>query len=148
MAASLNRVTLIGNLGKDPEIRSMNNGNRVASFSLAVSESWKDRSGERREKTEWIPVVIFSDGLVGVVEQYLRKGSKCLVEGKFQTRKWQDQSGADRYMTEVVVQQFGGTLILLDGKRQDSEPARHQETAGEYDQSPLPSSDLDDEIPF
>ena len=144
MAGSLNRVTLIGNLGKDPEIRSMQNGNRVASFSLAVSETWKDRSGERREKTEWVPVVIFSDGLVGVVEQYLRKGSKCLVEGKFQTRKWQDQSGADRYMTEVVVQQFGGTLILLDGKRQDSEP----QARNEYDQSPLPSSDLDDAVPF
>lgn len=140
MSASLNRVTLIGNLGRDPEIRSMQNGNRVASFSLAVSETWKDRSGERREKTEWVPVVIFSDGLVGVVEQYLRKGSKCYVEGKFQTRKWTDQSGADRYMTEVVIQQYGGALILLDGKRHDMLPAN------EYDQSP--PQDLDDTVPF
>ncbi len=140
MSASLNRVTLIGNLGRDPEIRSMQNGNRVASFSLAVSETWKDRSGERKERTEWIPVVIFSDGLVSVAEQYLRKGSKCLVEGKFQTRKWTDQSGADRYMTEVVIQQYGGALILLDGKRQDRPPAN------EYDQSP--PQDLDDAVPF
>lgn len=145
MAASLNRVTLIGNLGKDPEIRSLNNGNRVASFSLAVTESWKDRSGERKEKTEWIPVVIFSDGIVGVAEKYLRKGSKCLIEGKWQTRKWQDQSGTDRYMTEVVVPQFGGNLILLDGKRQEAEP----QARNEYDQSVVVSNDLDgDEIPF
>lgn len=139
MAGSLNRVTLIGNLGKDPEIRSMQNGNRVASLSLAVTETWKDRSGERREKTEWVPVVIFSDGLVGVVEQYLRKGSKCYVEGKYQTRKWQDQSGADRYTTEVVIQQYGGALILLDGKRQDNE-----RQTNEYDQS----QDLEDTVPF
>lgn len=145
MAASLNRVTLIGNLGKDPEIRSLTNGNRVASLSLAVTESWKDRSGERKEKTEWIPVVIFSDGIVGVAEKYLRKGSKCLIEGKFQTRKWQDQSGTDRYMTEVVVPQFGGNLILLDGKRQEAEP----QARNEYDQSVVVSNDLDgDEIPF
>lgn len=146
MAASLNRVTLIGNLGKDPEIRSLNNGNRVASFSLAVTETWKDRSGERKEKTEWIPVVIFSDGIVGVAEKYLRKGSKCLIEGKFQTRKWQDQSGGDRYMTEVVVPQFGGNLILLDSRRQEAEP---QQARNEYDQSVVVSNDLDgDEIPF
>lgn len=138
MSASLNRVALIGNLGRDPEIRSTQNGNRIASLSLAVTETWKDRSGERREKTEWIPVVIFSDGLVGVVEQYLRKGSKCYVEGKFQTRKWQDQSGTDRYTTEVVIQQYGGALILLDGKRQDAE-----RQTNEYDQSPL-----DDTVPF
>lgn len=140
MAASMNRVTLIGNLGKDPEIRSLTNGNRVASFSLAVTESWKDRSGERKEKTEWIPVVIFNEGILGVAEKYLRKGSKCLIEGKWQTRKWQDQSGNDRYATEVVVQQFDGKLILLDGKRQADEP---QQTRNEYDQSPL-----DDTIPF
>jgi single-strand DNA-binding protein len=115
--ASLNRVQLIGNLGRDPEIKSFQNGGRVCNFSVACSESWKDRhSGERKEKTEWINVAIFSDGLIGVCEKYLRKGSKVFVEGKMQTRKWQDRDGNDRYTTEVVIQGFGGQLILLGEK--------------------------------
>jgi single-strand DNA-binding protein len=114
--ASLNKTMLIGNLGADPEVRSFQNGGRVANLRIATSESWKDKNtGERKEKTEWHTVAITSDGLVGVVERYLRKGSKVYIEGKLQTRKWQDQSGNDRYSTEVVVSGFGGTLTMLDG---------------------------------
>lgn len=113
--AGLNKVTLIGNLGKDPEIRSMNNGNKVASFSLATGESWKDRDGNRQERTEWHNVVVFSEGLVRVLEQYTRKGSKIYIEGKLQTRKWQ-KDGQDRYTTEVVLQNFDSKLILLDSR--------------------------------
>ncbi len=117
MAGSLNKVMLIGNLGADPEIRSFQNGGRVANLRIATSENWKDKStGERREKTEWHTVAIFSEGLVGVVERFLKKGSKVFVEGKLQTRKWQDQSGNDRYSTEVVIQGLGGTLTMLDGR--------------------------------
>ena len=116
MAGSLNKVMLIGNLGADPEIRSFQNGGKVANLRIATSETWKDRqTGERKEKTEWHTVAIFSEGLVGVVERYLKKGSKVFVEGKLQTRKWQDQSGNDRYSTEVVIQGLGGTLTMLDG---------------------------------
>lgn len=116
MAGSLNKVMLIGNLGQDPEIRSFQNGGRVANLRIATSETWKDRNtGERQERTEWHTVAIFSDGLVGVVERYLRKGSKVFVEGQLQTRKWQDQSGNDRYSTEVVIRGLGGTLTMLDG---------------------------------
>ena len=117
MAGSLNKVMLIGNLGADPEIRSFQNGGRVANLRIATSENWKDKNtGERREKTEWHTVAIFSDGLVNVVERYLKKGSKVFVEGKLQTRKWQDQSGNDRYSTEIVIQGMGGTLTMLDGR--------------------------------
>ncbi|MEO0907537.1 MAG: single-stranded DNA-binding protein [Pseudomonadota bacterium] len=117
MAGSLNKVMLIGNLGADPEIRSFQNGGRVANLRIATSENWKDKNtGERREKTEWHTVAIFSDGLVNVVERYLKKGSKVFVEGKLQTRKWQDQNGNDRYSTEVVIQGLGGTLTMLDGR--------------------------------
>ncbi len=117
MAGSLNKVMLIGNLGADPEIRSFQNGGRVANLRIATSENWKDKNtGERREKTEWHTVAIFSEGLVNVVERYLKKGSKVFVEGKLQTRKWQDQSGNDRYSTEVVIQGLGGTLTMLDGR--------------------------------
>lgn len=116
MAGSLNKVMLIGNLGADPEIRSFQNGGKVANLRIATSETWKDRqTGERKEKTEWHTVAIFSEGLVGVVERYLKKGSKVFVEGKLQTRKWQDQSGQDRYSTEIVIQGLGGTLTMLDG---------------------------------
>ncbi|MDZ4276338.1 MAG: single-stranded DNA-binding protein [Erythrobacter sp.] len=116
MAGSLNKVMLIGNLGADPEIRSFQNGGKVANQRIATSETWKDRqTGERKEKTEWHTVAIFSEGLVGVVERYLKKGSKVFVEGKLQTRKWQDQSGQDRYSTEIVIQGLGGTLTMLDG---------------------------------
>ena len=116
MAGSLNKVMLIGNLGADPEIRSFQNGGRVANLRIATSETWKDRNtGERQERTEWHTVAIFSEGLVNVVENYLKKGSKVYVEGKLQTRKWQDQQGNDRYSTEVVLRGFDGTLTMLDG---------------------------------
>ncbi len=116
MAGSLNKVMLIGNLGADPEVRSFQNGGKVCNLRIATSESWKDKqTGERKEKTEWHTVSIFSEGLVNVAENYLRKGSKVYIEGKLQTRKWQDQSGNDRYSTEVVLQGFDGTLTMLDG---------------------------------
>jgi single-strand DNA-binding protein len=115
MAGSLNKVMLIGNLGADPEIRSFQNGGKVANLRIATSETWKDRNtGERQERTEWHTVAIFSEGLVGVVERYLRKGSKVYIEGQLQTRKWQDQSGNDRYSTEIVIRGLGGTLTMLD----------------------------------
>ena len=117
MAGSVNKVILIGNVGKDPEIRSLQNGGRVANFSLATSESWKDRSsGEKREKTEWHRVVVFNDNLVGVVERFIKKGSKLYVEGALETRKWTDQSGQEKYSTEVVIKQFRGEITLLDGR--------------------------------
>ncbi|WP_424943071.1 single-stranded DNA-binding protein [Aliiroseovarius crassostreae] len=117
MAGSLNKVMLIGNLGRDPEVRSFQNGGKVCNLRIATSETWKDRNtGERRERTEWHSVAVFSEGLVRVCEQYLRKGSKVYVEGQLQTRKWQDQSGNDRYSTEVVLQGFGSTLTMLDGR--------------------------------
>jgi single-strand DNA-binding protein len=116
MAGSLNKVMLIGNLGADPEVRSFQNGGKVCNLRIATSENWKDRNtGERKEKTEWHTVAIFSEGLVGVAEQYLRKGSKVYIEGKLQTRKWQDQSGNDRYSTEVVLQGPGAVMTMLDG---------------------------------
>ncbi|WP_425046538.1 single-stranded DNA-binding protein [Primorskyibacter sp. S87] len=117
MAGSVNKVILIGNLGRDPEVRSFQNGGKVCNLRIATSETWKDRNtGERRERTEWHSVAIFSEGLVRVAEQYLRKGSKVYLEGKLQTRKWQDQSGQDRYSTEVVLQGFDATLVMLDGR--------------------------------
>jgi len=117
MAGSLNKVMLIGNLGADPEVRTFQNGGKVCNLRIATSERWRDKNtGENREKTEWHTVAIFSEGLVRVCEQYLRKGSKVFVEGALQTRKWQDQSGNDRYSTEVVLQGFGGTLTMLDGR--------------------------------
>ncbi|WP_291728833.1 single-stranded DNA-binding protein [Leisingera sp. F5] len=117
MAGSLNKVMLIGNLGRDPEVRSFQNGGKVCNLRIATSENWKDRNtGERKERTEWHSVAIFSEGLVRVAEQYLRKGSKVYIEGQLQTRKWQDQSGQDRYSTEIVLQGFGSTLTMLDGR--------------------------------
>lgn len=117
MAGSVNKVILIGNLGRDPEVRSFQNGGKVCNLRIATSENWKDKNtGERREKTEWHSVAIFNDGLVRIAEQYLRKGSKVYIEGALQTRKWQDQSGADKYSTEVVLQGFGGVLTMLDGR--------------------------------
>lgn len=116
MAGSLNKVMLIGNLGADPEIRSFQNGGKVANLRVATTETWKDRNtGERQERTEWHSVAIFSEGLVGVVERFLRKGSKVYIEGQLQTRKWQDQQGNDRYSTEVVLRGLNGTLTMLDG---------------------------------
>lgn len=117
MAGSVNKVILIGNLGQDPEFRSFQNGDRVASFSVATSESWKDKAtGEKKERTEWHRVSVLNQGLVKIVESYVKKGSKLYIEGQLETRKWQDKDGQDRYTTEVVLRPFRGELTLLDGK--------------------------------
>ena len=143
--AGVNKVILVGNLGDDPEARSLNNGGEVVNLRLATSETWKDKDGERQERTEWHRVVIFNEGLGKVAKSYLRKGSKVYIEGQLQTRKWQDQSGADRYSTEVVLQKFRGELVLLDAKggggSVDSgrEPSRPE--SGFVD-------DLEDDVPF
>ncbi len=135
MAGSLNKVMLIGNVGADPEIRSFQNGGKVANIRLATSERWKDRnSGEQQERTEWHTVAIFSEGLVNVVERYVKKGSKLFIEGQLQTRKWQDQSGNDRYSTEVVLRGYGGTLTMLDGAG-GSGGGGQRSGGGDYDQS-------------
>jgi single-strand DNA-binding protein len=119
MAGSVNKVILVGNLGKDPEVRTFSNGNRVCNFSIATSETWRDKaSGERKEKTEWHNIAIYNENLAKIAEQYLKKGSKVYVEGQLETRKWQDQSGADRYTTEVVLSRFRGELTLLDGRNE------------------------------
>ena len=122
MVGSVNKVILLGNLGKDPEIRSMNSGNKVASFSLATSKRWKDKATqEQKDKTSWHNIVVFGDGLVGIVEKYVRKGSKIYVEGELQTRKWQDQEGKDRYTTEVVLQGYNCNLTLLDSRNNSND---------------------------
>ncbi len=157
--ASLNKVMLIGNLGADPEIRSFQNGGKVANLRLATSESWKDKNtGEKQERTEWHTVAIFNDGLVGVVERFLKKGSKVYIEGQLQTRKWQDQTGADRYSTEVVLRGFGGTLVMLDGAKSGGGASGGWSggSSGEFEQKPVTGpvggapnhDDLDDDIPF
>ena len=166
MAGSVNKVILVGNLGKDPEIRSLGSGDRVANLTLATSETWRDRqSGERKEKTEWHRVVIFNENLVKVAESFLKKGAKVYVEGSLQTRKWTDQSGVEKYSTEVVLQKFRGELTMLDGKGGGSEdrdeggygggyssgggggfqPAQRAQPSGPRESF---SADLDDEIPF
>lgn len=143
----LNQCTFIGNLGADPEVRTFNNGNKVCNLRLAVSERWKDReTGEKKEKTEWVPVAIFQEGLIRVAEQYLRKGSKVMVQGKFTTRKWQDQSGNDRYSTEVVLQGFGGSLVMLDGP--SGGQGGSQRNNPEPQQGQPAGRDFDDAIPF
>mgnify|MGYP002779762287 CR=1 FL=1 len=135
MAGSLNKVMLIGNLGADPEIRSFQNGGKVANLRIATSETWKDRnSGERQERTEWHTVAIFSEGLIGVVERYLRKGSKVYIEGQLQTRKWQDQSGNDRYSTEVVIRGMNGSLTMLDGPGGGAGSGGQRSGGGSWDQ--------------
>lgn len=132
MAGSVNKVILVGNLGADPEVRNLPSGGKVVNLSIATSENWKDKNtGERREKTEWHRVVIFSEGLTRVAESYLRKGSKVYIEGQLQTRKWQDQSGADKYSTEIVLQGFNSNLTLLDG-RGDGEGASGGNSGGGY----------------
>jgi single-strand DNA-binding protein len=155
MSGSVNKVILVGNLGRDPEIRTLNSGDRVANLNLATSETWRDRnSGERKERTEWHRVVIFNDNLVKVAENYLRKGSKIYVEGALQTRKYTDQAGAEKFSTEVVLQKFRGELTMLDGR---AEGARAEGDAGGFAPGPRAggsgpredfSADLDDEIPF
>lgn len=147
--SSLNKVQIIGNLGADPEVKSFQDGGKVCNLSVATTEKWTDKqSGEKRERTEWHRVTIRSDGIIGVAEKYLRKGSKVYLEGQLETRKWQDQSGNDRYSTEVVLRPYRGSLVLLDGKPRgdqrpdDGEPERGSES-GERD-----PRDVDDEIPF
>ena len=154
MAGSVNRVVLLGNLGADPEIRTFQNGGKVANLRIATSQTWKEKStGERKERTEWHSVAIFTEGLVRVAEQYLKKGSKVYIEGQLQTRRWQDQSGQDRYSTEVVLQGFGGTLTMLDGRGEGGSQSQDSGQGG-YGQSQdsgggRPSShDLEDEIQF
>jgi len=161
MAGSVNKVILVGNLGRDPEVRTMQDGNKVVNLSLATSERWKDRnSGEQRERTEWHRVVIFNKNLARIAEQYLRKGSTCYIEGQLQTRKWTDQQGVEKYTTEVVLQRYRGELTLLGG-RGDSVPASggFGDDGGAADQSyasagtgsPPPmrsTNDMDDDIPF
>ena len=174
MAGSVNKVILVGNLGRDPEIRSTGDGTRIANLNLATSESWRDRvSGERKERTEWHRVVIFNERLVELAEKYLRKGSKIYVEGALQTRKWTDNAGVEKYSTEIVLQRFRGELTMLDGARDGA--GRGGAMEGGYDEgsygggyegapraaaAPIggggmgggrsrgPSADLDDEIPF
>lgn len=161
MAGSVNKVILIGNLGRDPEIRSFQNGGKVANLRIATSENWKDRNtGERREKTEWHSVAIMSEGLVNVVERFLKKGSKVYLEGQLETRKWQDQSGQDRYTTEVVLRNFGGTLVMLDGRGEGggsqggggygggSDGYDQRGPSGSSGQSGGGRADFDDDIPF
>ena len=153
MAGSVNKAIIVGNLGNDPEVRSFQDGGQLCTFSVATSENWKDRNtGERREKTEWHRIVIRSEGLIRVAQQYLRKGSKVYIEGKLQTRKWQDQSGQERYTTEIVIGGFDGTLTMLDsraggeggfgGGRDEGGGGRGEFGGGS------PGGGLDDEIPF
>ncbi|MDR3512886.1 MAG: single-stranded DNA-binding protein [Caulobacteraceae bacterium] len=159
MAGSVNKVILVGNLGADPEIRTLNSGDRVANLRVATSETWRDRqSGERKEKTEWHRVVIFNDNLLKVAESYLKKGAKVYIEGSLQTRKWTDQSGQEKFSTEVVLQKFRGELTMLDGRGAggDDDSAGYGgggfQPAGARTQPSGPresfSADLDDEIPF
>jgi single-strand DNA-binding protein len=171
MAGSVNKVILVGNLGKDPESRSFANGGKVVSFSVATSENWKDRNtGERKDKTEWHNVSIFSEGLARVAEQYLKKGSKVYLEGQLETRKWQDQSGNDRYTTDVVLRNFNSSMVLLDGREGgggggaqgggwgggDRSGSRDDAPRGNYQnrgaatggRPPAFDADLDDDVPF
>ncbi|WP_108482174.1 single-stranded DNA-binding protein [Oceaniglobus ichthyenteri] len=163
MAGSVNKVILIGNLGRDPEVRSFQNGGKVCNLRIATSESWKDKNtGERRERTEWHSVAIFQEGLVRIAEQYLKKGSKVYIEGKLQTRKWQDQSGQDKYSTEVVLQGFDGVLTMLDSREGGGGGGGNyggggggypDDRDGGYGgggggRGNPPASDMDDEIPF
>lgn len=165
MAGSVNKVILIGNLGRDPEVRTFQNGGKVCNLRIATSETWKDRnSGERRERTEWHSVAIFSEPLARVAEQYLRKGSKVYIEGQLETRKWQDQSGQDRYSTEVVLRPYRSELTMLDGRDGGGgggamggggygggDSMGYDDRGGDFGGgggSPAPSRDLDDEIPF
>ena len=155
--AGVNKVILVGNLGADPESRSLNNGGEVVNMRVATSEQWKDRDGNRQERTEWHNVVIFNENLGRVAKNYLRKGSKVYLEGQIQTRKWTDQSGADRYTTEVVLQRFRGELVLLDsrggggGDYGDDGGSQSGVGGGSRQQRPQPAAfdtDLDDDVPF
>ncbi len=157
MAGSVNKVILVGNVGQDPEVRQFQNGGQVCSFSLATSENWKDKNtGERREKTEWHRISVFNEGLIRVIQSYVKKGSKLYIEGQLETRKWQDRDGNDRYTTEVVLRGYGGNLTMLDsrngasgGYSQDSVAYGNQGGPRAMEGPPQDfSQDLDDEIPF
>jgi len=159
MAGSVNKVILVGNLGKDPEIRRTQDGRPIANLSIATSETWRDKAtGERKEKTEWHRVVIFNEGLCKVAEQYLKKGAKVYIEGQLQTRKWTDQSGADKYSTEVVLQGFNSNLTMLDGRGGGGGSFGSEDQGGDFGVSGPSSaprravaarnSDMDDDIPF
>jgi len=161
MAGSVNKVILVGNLGRDPEVRSMQNGGQIVHLNVATSENWRDReSGERREKTEWHRVVIFNENLGKIAQQYLRKGSKVYLEGQLQTRKWTDNSGVEKYTTEVVLQRYRGELTMLDSRNQEGGGSGgFSNGGGGYDSGPSGGGggdyaggsgggDLDDEIPF
>lgn len=156
MAGSVNKVILVGNLGRDPEVRSFPSGGKVCNLRIATSESWRDKqSGEKREKTEWHSVAIFAEGLVRVAEQYLRKGSKVYLEGQLETRKWQDQSGQERYSTEVVLRPYNSTMVLLDGREGGSGgalPYGEREFVDTGSREPQGGfggrGELDDDIPF
>ena len=154
MAGSLNKVLLIGRLGADPEIKQMVNGKNVARLSLATSQSWKDKnSGEKKEKTEWHRIVVFNEGLVNVVQQYLKKGSQVYIEGQLSTRKWKDEkSGQDKYSTEVVIQGYNSSLTMLGGgggSTSSANDSSNQKISKNHDDgSQVPQNDLDDEIPF
>ena len=153
MSGSLNKVQIIGRLGADPEIKQMVNGKNVARLSIATSQSWKDKStGERKEKTEWHRVVIFNEGLVNIVQQYLKKGANVYIEGQLSTRKWKDEkSGQDKYSTEVVLQGYNSSLTMLGGKNisnNSNEVSQDKKSSLPNDQMSQDNSDLDDEIPF
>ena len=150
MSGSLNKVQIIGRLGADPEIKQMVNGKNVARLSVATSQSWKDKSsGERKEKTEWHRVVIFNEGLVNIVQQYLKKGANVYLEGQLSTRKWRDEkSGQDKYSTEIVLQGYNSSLTMLGGKNASNNGQPSQESSLPNDQMSQDNSDLDDEIPF
>ena len=153
MAGSLNKVLLIGRLGADPEIKQMVNGKSVARLSLATSQSWKDKTtGEKKEKTEWHRIVVFNDGLVNVVQQYLKKGAQIYVEGQIVTRKWKDeQSGQDKYSTEIVIQGYNSSLTMLGGGSTGGGGIQNDNTqpsANNFEDNPQTSNDMDDEIPF
>ena len=152
MAGSLNKVQLIGRLGADPEIKQMVNGKNVARLSIATSQSWKDKStGERKEKTEWHRVVIFNEGLINIIQQYLKKGANVYLEGQLATRKWRDEkSGQDKYSTEIVLQGYNSSLTMLDGKNKsnNSNETSQTKSALPNDEVSQDNSDLDDEIPF
>ena len=157
MAGSVNKVIIVGNLGKDPEVRNFPNGGKVCNFPVATSETWRDRnSGEKQERTQWHNIAIFSEPLVNIAERFLKKGSKIFVEGQLETRKWQDNTGADRYSTEVVLRPYKGELTLLDNKSETDNSQR--ESLSESTTSVMPQNtenspsfavdDFDDEIPF
>ncbi len=159
MAGSVNKVILVGNLGRDPEVRTFQNGGKVCNLRVATSENWKDKqSGERRERTEWHSVAIFSEPLARTAEQYLRKGSKVYLEGQLETRKWQDQSGQDRYSTEVVLRPYNSTMVMLDGRGGDQtgsggggysdERSGGGSRGDDFAGSRALAGDIDDEIPF